>query len=476
MESKIIGREQEKRVLQRLLDSDEPELLALYGRRRVGKTFLVKEFFEEKGRLFELTGEKDASLGEQLQNFAFAYHRSFPREPVPRARSWREALQLLATTIDTRWPEGPVIVFFDELPWLASRKSRFLQALDHFWNSWGNRRRDLLLVVCGSASSWMIGKLIDSKGGLYNRVTAQIRLMPYTLHETELYLESRGVNFCRKDILELYMCMGGIPHYLRQVEGGLSVAQNIDQICFAKEGVLRDEFMRLFASLFAESELHVSIIRALAIKRRGVAREEILKAVGVQSGGGVSRALRELEESNFLTCKPDLGNSSRGSRYRLTDEYSLFYLTWLEKRRGETEGYWLSQRNSRSWQSWAGFSFEALCLKHVGQIKKALGIAGVSTVQSGWHATTDKGNAQIDLVLDRADNCINLFEMKFSNSEFTITKAYAEILRKRVYLFQETTKTRKNLFLTLLATFGAKHNAYFSELVAQELTMDCLFD
>ena len=307
MESGITGRDDEKQILQRLLDSQEPEFLAVYGRRRVGKTFLIKEFFEEKGLLFELTGEKDATLRDQLQNFTFAFHRMFPDEPILGVHSWRDAFQLLATTVDAKCGNSPVIIFLDELPWLASPKSRLLQALDHFWNSWASRKRNLLVVVCGSAASWMIGKILHNKGGLYNRVTSQIRLMPFTLAETERYLQSRQVHLRRKDILELTMCIGGIPHYLRQIERGKSVAQSVDHLCFAKDGLLRDEFKHLFASLFAKSELHISIIRALATKRRAITRRELLQAVGEPSGGGISRALSELAESNFLVQEPSFG-------------------------------------------------------------------------------------------------------------------------------------------------------------------------
>ncbi|MGY8688476.1 MAG: AAA family ATPase, partial [Verrucomicrobiales bacterium] len=437
MKENIIGRQAEQATLRRLLESEEPEFLAVFGRRRVGKTFLIKEFFEDRGYLFELTGEKDAQLAEQLQNFAFAFKKTFPDEPVPRVQSWREALQLLAETVDSRWRDGskPVTIFFDELPWLASRGSRFLQALDHFWNSWGTRKSRLVLVVCGSAASWMISKLLHHKGGLYNRVTAQLRLVPYTLGECERYLKSRNVHLGRKDILELYMCVGGIPHYLRRIEPGRSVAQNIDRLCFSKDGLLRDEFDRLFASLFSGSEAHLSVIRALARKRCGISRDELIGVTKSKSGGGMTRVLKELEESGFLTVQPGFGLVSRGKLYRLSDEYSLFYISWLEARKGQSDG-WLPSRNSRAWQAWAGFSFEGLCLRHVPQIKKALGIGGVSTQESGWFEVTEEGGAQIDLVLDRSDQCINLCEMKYASGEFVLTKGYAESLRQKLHRFQ----------------------------------------
>jgi hypothetical protein len=475
MEERINGRGQQKETLRRLLASDEPEFLALYGRRRVGKTFLIKEYFEGRCLLFELTGEKDAGLREQLQNFTFAYASTFPDANAPRSASWREALHLLASTIDRLGNDRRVVVFFDELPWLASPRSGFLQALDHLWNSWGTRRRNLLVIACGSAASWMIAKVLHNKGGLYNRLTAQMRLPPFTLAEAESYLDHRHVNLGRKDILELYMCLGGIPHYLRGVRRGESVAQAVDRLCFARDGLFRDELNQLFASLFAQSERHLAVIRVLAKRRRGVTRSELLKDLGETSGGGLSRILNELEESMFICRDSSFGQTKRDALYRLIDEYCLFHLAWMASNRGEGEGYWLARRHSRGWQTWAGLAFEAICLKHTTQIKQGLGIGGVSTHRSAWHGTVDGDGAQIDLVIDRADNCINLCEIKFSDREFTIAKSYAERLERKKHLFQRATHSKKNLFQTMITTFGCVNNRYFEELVHSELTMDSLF-
>jgi hypothetical protein len=383
---------------------------------------------------------------------------------------------LLAGAIDRAGKGRRVVLFFDELPWLASRKSGFLQALDHLWNAWGNRRRNLLLIVCGSAASWMIGKVVHNKGGLYNRLTAHIRLMPFSLAEVETYLGKRRINLGRKDILELYMCLGGIPHYLRVVQRGESVAQAVDRLCFARDGLLRDEIERLFASLFDRSERHTAVIRTLAKKRQGMTRAELLRSLGEPSGGGMTRVLDELEHSAFVSRERAFGRPARDSLYRLVDEYTLFHLNWVEPTSAQGRGFWLGRRNSRAWQAWAGFAFEGICLKHALQIKKALSIGGVSTVQSGWRTEVGGHRLQVDLVIDRADNCINLCEMKFSDRTFVIDKRYAEALRRTLRLFREGTRTRKNVFLTMLTTFGCAHNAYFDELVSGELTMDALFE
>ena len=473
MKNIIIARKSEQKILHSLLNSKAPEFLAVYGRRRVGKTYLIKEFFSEQSHFFELSGEKDASLIEQLQNFKFSLRQLFPEEVLPEMKTWREALQYLALILDRVWGDEKTVLFFDELPWLASRNSKFLQALDHFWNSWASRRSHIKVVVCGSAASWMIKNIVHNKGGLYNRITQTIRLMPFDLSETEEYLKNLGITLNRKDLLELYMCVGGIPHYLRHLKKGYSIAQSIDALCFSKEGILNQEFKYLFASIFDDSEIHLSIVKTLASQRKSIGRNDLLGKAQLQSGGGTTRALDELVESGFIAQDIPFDKVNRGQQYRLIDEYCLFYLCWIENNSGK--GNWLSLRNSPRWMAWSGYSFESLCLKHIDQIKDALGISGVQTIQSSWIGSTGQEAVQVDLVIDRADNCINVCEIKFSNSTFTINKAYAENLRRKVSIFQDSTKTKKNIFLTIITTHALKDNTYAQELVSSSLTMDCLF-
>ena len=490
MKEQLVGREHERRILQRLYDSSSPEFLALYGRRRVGKTFLIRETCENSeirdnlGLLFELTGQKDGSRKEQLGNFADVFGRHFlsgHRSAPPD--SWRDALAMLAGEIDRRKPRGKVVFFFDELPWLAARRSGFLQALDYFWNHWASRRANVLLIVCGSAASWMIDKILNAKGGLHNRVTERIRLLPFSLGETERYLQSRRIHLERKQIMELYMAVGGIPHYLRQVRRGQSAAQNIDRICFSKDGFLVDEFGRLFASLFEFEKNYIRVIEALARKRGGLARNELLASSRLRSGGRATQTLKALEESGFIAGDVPFGKKSNEPLYRLADEYSLFYLTWINAAPGSVirsapGGYWLQQRNGRKWSAWSGYAFERLCQKHVGQLLRGLGIHGISTIVSGWyHRPREDGDrgAQIDLLIDRSDQCINLCEMKFSDAQFVIGKAYADELRAKREVFKNKTRTRKTLFITMVTPHGVKDNAYRQALVDQQLTMDILF-
>ena len=260
------------------------------------------------------------------------------------------------------------------------------------------------------------------------------------------------------------MAIGGIPHYLGQVQRGASAAQNIDHICFTKDGFLSDEYERLYHSLFDHADNHMSVIQALAKRRAGLTRDELLRAAKLQSGGTATRILKSLEESGFIASQAPYGKKSRDSVYRLVDEYSLFYLTWIWTAPQSTlgsgpGGYWLQKSARPAWRSWAGYAFEAVCLKHVRQIKMGLGIGGISTENSGWYCRAEKPGergAQIDLLLDRADHCISLCEMKFSETEFVINKPYADLLRNKRDTFRNKTRTRKNLFMVMVTTQGVK--------------------
>lgn len=481
-EDKLIGRLEERKKLGRLLRSREPELLAVYGRRRVGKTHLVRSFFDQQDLYFELTGQKDGTLAEQLDNFADIFSARFlGRHRLATPGTWREAFRTLARELDDRRPAGKSVLFFDELPWLASRRSGFLQALDYFWNSWASRRPDVIVVLCGSAASWMINRVVHNKGGLHNRLTDRIRLLPFTLAETEAYLVSRHVHLDRMQILEIYMATGGVPHYLRQVQRGQSAAQAMDSLCFSKDGLLSDEFQRLYASLFDNSDRYVRVVQALAQKRAGLSRTELLARARLTTGGGSSRILEALLESGFISCYVPFGKRANDAVYRLADEYSLFFLTWIRKAprsvlASPQGGYWLQRQAARAWKAWAGYTFEGICQKHAPQIKRALGIAGVSTTESGWlHRGHDQPGAQIDLLIDRADNCINLCEMKYSGAEFVINKSYAGQLRHKRNLFRARTGTQKTIFITMVTTCGTAQNRYHDELVDQQVVLDDLF-
>jgi hypothetical protein len=363
------------------------------------------------------------------------------------------------------------VIFIDEFPWIATAKSKFLMAFENFWNTYCTKRDDLILVICGSAASYMIQKIIHNKGGLHNRITRKIRLLPFNLKETELFLVKNGIKYTRYDLIQVYMALGGVPHYLEKLNKGLSVSQNIDEICFSKDGVLNDEFNSLYVSLFDNSERHMIIIRTLAGINKGLTRNELIEKSGLPSGGDFSIKLEELIESGFVTDYPYFQNKKQLARYRLSDEYSKFYLKFIEDNKHAGEGTWLRLSNKQSYASWSGFVFETLCLKHIHQIKKALRIDTIYSKNSSWF----NENAQVDLLINRDDNVMNLCEVKFHHTPFTIDKSYYLNLKNKVAALKQGTNTRKNVFITIISTYGIHENEYSKELVQNSLDLDALF-
>ena len=459
------------------MSSTDAELVAVYGRRRVGKTFLIREHLGED-LCFELTGVHNGTMADQLANFADALGRATGRDEVAPS-NWSEAFARLRDYLESRRRRRKKrVVFLDELPWLASRRSRFLPALEHFWNSWASRRSDFVFVVCGSATAWMVRKVIDARGGLHNRVTRRLRLEPFDLFETEQFLTARSIDLDRYAVLELYMAMGGIPHYLKEVERGWSTATAIDRVCFSRDGLLRTEFDRVFASLFEHHERHEALIRALATHPTGLTRTELATHARAASGGGLTRTLEELEESGFVLRTTRFGHDVKEAKYRLGDEHSLFYLRWIEKHRSRARNVWATKRGSPAWRAWSGYAFEGVCLKHAPQLKQALGIAAVETTEAAWDhrpREDDERGAQIDLLIDRKDAAVNLCEMKFSESEFLVEKRYADELRRKRDVFRSITGTRKSIFITLVTTFGVADNKHRRAVVDVQIGMDALF-
>ena len=474
---KLIGREEEKKLFLEALKSKAPELIAVYGRRRVGKTFLVRQVLQ-KEIVFEFIGTKEANLGQQLANFSKVLGKAAANEKLYSVPdNWPDAFDLLTHYVTPKLQTGKAIIFLDEFPWINTHKSGFLSAFDHWWNSWGTKQNNLIVIICGSAAAWMIQHIVNNKGGLHNRITRKIRLLPFTLQETEAYLKEQNVKLDRYQILQLYMVMGGIPHYLKEIRKGESSAQAIDRLCFGKDGLLQNEFKNLYHSLFDDATRHLAVIKALAKNNSGLTRNEIINAAEVSSGGRITELLDELLESGFITTWLPYDKKSKEAIYKLADEYSHFYIRFVEHSRSRGNGTWLKFSNGQSWKSWSGVAFERVCLKHIAQLKKVLGISVVYTEESAWRYVPKSGpGAQIDLLIDRRDFVIHICEMKYSESLFAIDKKYAGELENKMDVFRRHTKTKKSLFITMVTTFGVKNNEYVSRLVQNSITMDALFE
>ncbi|MEM6395703.1 MAG: ATP-binding protein [Bacteroidota bacterium] len=472
----IVGRKAEQEILSKAIQSSDAEMVAVIGRRRVGKTFLVKSYYS--GQIaFEVTGLQNAPRNEQIRNFTNELNRAMG-SPVPilPPNNWLDAFYLLIEYLETLSADEKPVVFFDELPWLATSRSGFLRALSNFWNSWAAQRQ-IVVVVCGSAASWMIKQVVHNKGGLYNRITRRVFLDPFTLAEVKAYLQSRDVRLDHYQILQLYMVMGGIPHYLKEVEPGESAVQAIDRICFTKSGLLSNEFSSLYFALFDDAERHTQVIRALAEKPYGMTRKEILKKAKISDGGGGTKVLDELVSSNFISSFYDFSQKKKNIKYRLTDEYSLFYLKFMEIQGRPKVNSWKQISQSQSWRSWSGYAYESICLKHTKQIIEAMKISGmISEAYVYTSQNTDEiPGFQIDLLIDRQDHIITLFEIKFYKDNWLMSKVDSEDIRRKATLFKAAIKTNKQIQIGVITTFPIIENQYSKGLLDHKFDMDVLF-
>lgn len=464
--------------MRKCFDDANAHFIAVVGRRRVGKTFLIREVYKEE-KIYELIGLKDADLKTQLINFSLQMNLHFSvSQPHPIPDSWLLAFNQLSIAIKKHADLQKPIVFFDELPWIASKRSGFLEALAHWWNSWASQQ-NIIVVVCGSAASWMLERVVNATGGLHNRITQTINLQPFNLAETKEFIETKGIEMTLYQIIQLYLAFGGIPHYLNQISKGKSAAQLIQEICFSKDGILKNEFNNLYPALFENATRHISIIRALASKPSGMERSEILNHTKLSDGGTFTNVLNELEASGFISTFSPLENKKKDTLFRLTDEYSLFYLKFIEGKDTTAPDHWMRTAQSQEYRIWCGYAFENLCIKHVENIKKALGISGVTTsVNSFLHRKDDTFGQgfQIDMLIDRKDDVMNICEMKFYSDKFTITPSYAASLRTKKAGLRTVTSTKKMVLLTFITSYGLVENAHRSELVDNDLTIDMLFE
>lgn len=472
MKADIIGRKAEIQELTESYESGKAEFVIVYGRRRVGKTFLIRQTFENNFD-FYVTGLFNKNKERQLENFSNALSE-YSGEDCETPKDWYDAFRKLKQYLKNINRPGRKTVFFDELPWMDTPKSDFVSALENFWNGWGSGENDLMLIVCGSATSWITKKLFGDVGGLYNRDTRRICLQPFTLKETEEFLLANNVRFNRYEIAECYMIMGGIPFYLSKIRKGFSLAQNIDMLFFQKNCTLKDEFKHLYDALFRKSELYVKVVEVLSRKKEGCDRSEISNMTGIPNSGYLTKILSDLADCNFIAQNNLYGKKLRETVYQLSDFYTLFYFRFIKDNFGRDENFWSNRIDNPSHRTWCGFAFEQICMAHVGNIKKKLGISGVATICSVWREKSENGGAQIDLLIDRRDQVTDICEIKFSIGEYSITKEYAETLADKVNVFRNSVKTRNAIHLVMITSYGLKKNSY-SGMVQNEITLDDFF-
>lgn len=478
MKNVLISRKRECEELQRCLDSNRSELVIVHGRRRIGKTYLIDNFFNYKYD-FTFVGEHNTPAKVQIRNFVRALQkRTKAKIKVSGIRTWYDAFNALEDYLETLPIGRKKVIFIDEMPWMDTQRSHFVNALENFWNGWANRRTDIMLVATGSATSWMADKIVGNKGGLHARITCNLRLSPFTLSETEEYLRLQNCQWDRYQIMQCYMLMGGIPFYLSILNPYDSLAQNVDRLFFEEGAQLRYEFDELYTALFNQADAYIAVVKLLSENKSGLTRDEIRTSTKME-GAFLSKVLKNLERCDFITRWSQYGAAKKNSVYRLCDFYTLFYYKFIEQDAAKDEHWWSNNLDSVGVSSWMGLSFELLCLCHHRQIKAALGIAGVGTSVSAWKSKADEKKGipgfQIDMIIERADRMIHLCEMKFSKDMYAITDTYERKLRERMSYFRMVTKTKKSLLHTFVTTYGVVNGKHKS-IVHSEVTMDDLFN
>lgn len=474
MNRKIIGRKKECERLDECMNADQAQLVIVYGRIRVGKTYLINEYFENRFA-FKITGSYGQPKEVQLKIFDTSLSRQNGVNKL-NSKDWFEAFNSLRDYLETLDTNEKQVIFFDEMPWLYTQKSSFLAAFEWFWNDWASTRRNLIFIVCGSATSWMDEKIANNKGGLFNRQTCKLFLKPFSLNEVEEYLQSKNIEWSRYDIVQCYMIMGGIPYYLSLLNSKLSLSQNIDALFFTDRGELSDEFEHLYRTLFTNSASYIKVVESLSKKKGGLTREELLKSTGRQTGGELSVILKNLELSGFIRISNFFNKKKKNALYQLCDYYTSFYFKFIKDNYGKDEHYWSNAVDNPAKRTWEGLVFEQICRDHVTSIKKKLGISGVLSEESSWYVRgdTEIQGAQIDLLISRRDHVTNLCEIKFSTGEYSIDKDYDLKLRNKVEAFRRDTNYKGTIQLVMITTFGLKKNQY-SSLIQNQIVLDDLF-
>lgn len=470
----LIGREKERAVLTGALQEEYSQFIAVYGRRRVGKTFLIRESYDYKFD-FQFTGAANLTARKQLVRFRRTL-KEHGQADTPELTNWGDAFSELKRFI-SNLPDGKKVIFLDELPWMDSPRSGFLSELETFWNGWCSARKDIVFVVCGSSTAWMVKKIIKNRGGLHNRLNHRIMLKPFSLGLCEKLVQSRGIVLNRKQILEAYMIFGGVPYYWSLLQKGTSITQEIDRLIFSADGELHDEFEMLYASLFKNPTPYVRVIELLATRKAGMTRKELLTAGRFEDNGAFSEVLKDLEWCGFIRSYSMLGYSTKSDIFQLIDHYTLFYYEFINGKRLDTN-YWKSILGTPKYNTWCGLAFERSCLWHVEQIKAKLGISGILSSEYAWRCQPDESagieGTQIDLLIDRSDGIIDLCEMKYSKESFTITPDYSKEIVRKQRVLQGVSQTKKAIHTVMITTEGLIHNEQWGDIQA-EISLDDLF-
>lgn len=489
MTAQLIGRTTEANKLKILYQSPKAEFLAIYGRRRVGKTYLIRQYFKNQkdAIFFNSTGERNASLKEQILNFTQKIGEIFYSGLTPKeGKSWKETFQLLTSAINNTPKKKKIVLFFDELPWMATTNSKLLQALDYYWNQYWSDNPRIKLIICGSSASWIINKIINNKGGLHNRVTGKIALEPFKLGEVEQYLLNKKIRYNHKQLTNIFMVTGGIPYYLDFLQKGLTAVENIEAIAFTKNAELLLEFDNLFSALFKDAETYIEILKIIHQHRYGITHTYLTKKLStLKNGGNITRKLNNLKDTGFIMSFKPFQHNKKNKYYRLVDEYTAFYFKWIEPIRDSLQetslqpGYWQAMQETASWHSWSGYAFENICYKHLPEIRKKLNIPPTAIAHTWRYSpktNSQNSGAQIDLLFDRRDDAIHICEIKYTKKTFVINKQTAKDILNKQQVFRTQSRTKKQLLTSLISASGIQENLYSDDLIASTATLEDLFN
>jgi len=467
----LIGRQNEKRRLLDAYHSDYSEFVAVYGRRRVGKTFLIRETFGYKFT-FQHSGLAKSPRSKQLA----AWRNSLEECGLTVAHTptcWIDAFNLLKEVVN-KSEDKKKVLFIDELSWMDTHASGLIPALEYFWNSWASARKDICFIICGSTSSWIINKIVKNKGGLHNRIDYKIPLRPFTLSECEQYMKSRMVKMSRKQLIEGYMVMGGVPFYWKAVQKGLSMSQNIDRNFFNRDGEFYEEFDALYGSLFNRPDGYIKVVKLLSGKRSGLTRNELIESGKFVDNGKFGQILKDLENCGFIRSYSAIGKVKKDTIYQLIDPFTIFYYEFLCGNTYKDSQFWSHNLNKPIYHTWCGLSFERVCMLHAQQIKIALGISGVISGVFSWRSTNSKPGVQIDMLIDRDDDVIDICEMKYTSTVWNMQAADLESILYKEDVFKKETGTAKTIHKVLVSANGVKRNENSDEM-QNIITLDDLF-
>jgi AAA+ ATPase superfamily predicted ATPase len=463
----FIGRKVEIAQLTALIDLPRPSIAVIYGRRRVGKSELIRHVTQGKNVL-SFEGLEGQPKHKQIKNFLFQLSaQSNIREK--NISDWPDALILLRTlTQDGQW-----IIILDEFQWMANYQNELVSVIKMIWEKYLSQNPDLTLILCGSIASFMKSKVLKSSA-LYGRTDYELNLHELNLSEISEFFPGKGSD----EVIDTAMLVGGIPKYLELISEYPSLYDALEPLAFSQDGFFKTEYDRLFASHFGKKPIFMKIIQTLATNPYGLTTGKLAKEMQVASGGTLCHQLDDLESAGFLhSIIPfDKPEGSKLRKYILMDAYVRFYHSIIRGSMKETtppNTQFHAIMSSPRYAAWAGMAFEFLCMRHHKEISRILGFHGIPYTAGPFfqRKTLDTPGVQIDLLFERSDKILVLCEMKYLLA--SVPGDIIDQVNRKVSALQEKYPGRTILKVLLTKTGStetvAKKGYFFRIIRADEL-------